>query len=65
MSDRLLAGCLEKVALLTRPTPAATSPTRSEPAKTPLRPGTRLFPCGVLDTREALFARDLREKEEG
>jgi len=35
---------LKKFRLLTHPTPAATLPTRPEPPRQPLRPGTRLIP---------------------
>jgi hypothetical protein len=44
---------VKKAALLTRPTPAATSPARPEFPRQPLCPGTRLFPRSVCNIREA------------
>jgi hypothetical protein len=48
---------VEKVALLTRPTPAATSPARPESAKTASSPRDAPFPMRVLDTREVYLVK--------
>ena len=44
---------LKKARLLTRPTLAATHPPTLSLPRQPLRPGTRLVPSGMLETREA------------